>query len=135
MATRFTEPKVLPREDADSGLEFVTAETRALQADDFANPGLLWVDRGRAFFEQADDYRSCADCHQDRLAGVEPFEAAAIEWTPEPPPISRNIRLAPRSILCGHAEAGPTLKLYMERVNSLAKAACSSCDLTQSSPL
>ena len=49
-----TEPKDLPREDAVSGLEFVTAETRALQADDFANPGLLWVDRGRAFFEQAD---------------------------------------------------------------------------------
>ncbi len=65
-----TEPQDLPREDVVSGLEFVTAETRALQTDDFANPGLLWVDRGRALFEQSDGYRSCADCHQDRLAGT-----------------------------------------------------------------
>lgn len=65
-----TAPADLPREAVVSGLEFLTAETRALQQDDFANPGLLWVDRGRALFEQAAGEASCADCHQGRLAGA-----------------------------------------------------------------
>lgn len=60
----------LPRDQAVSGLEFVTAETRALQMDDFANPGLLWVDRGRALFEQSGGKASCMQCHQDRLVGA-----------------------------------------------------------------
>mgnify|MGYP001826772550 CR=1 FL=1 len=53
-----------------SGLEFVNAETRALQQDDFANPGLLWVDRGRSLFEKVDGKASCLQCHEDKLAGA-----------------------------------------------------------------
>ncbi|MEM8920543.1 MAG: sulfur oxidation c-type cytochrome SoxA, partial [Pseudomonadota bacterium] len=37
----------LPREDVKSGYEFLTRDTQNLQDDDFANPGFLWVDRGR----------------------------------------------------------------------------------------
>ena len=29
-----------------SGIEFASADVRSLQADDFANPGMLWVARG-----------------------------------------------------------------------------------------
>ena len=65
-----TSPADLPREAVVSGLDFLTAETRALQQDDFANPGLLWVDRGRALFEQAAGGGSCIQCHDDRLAGA-----------------------------------------------------------------
>ena len=31
-----------------SGIEFTGAEVRALQNDEFANPGMLWVTRGAA---------------------------------------------------------------------------------------
>ncbi len=55
-----------------SGFEFLTPETQALQTDDFANPGLLWVDRGEALFAATDGVEaSCASCHDpDDLAGA-----------------------------------------------------------------
>lgn len=43
-----------------SGSTFLTADTRALQDDDFANPAMLWVDKGAAIFA-----RDCAQCHTD----------------------------------------------------------------------
>jgi sulfur-oxidizing protein SoxA len=46
-----------------SGVTFLTEDTRAMQEDSFANPGYLWVDRGRELFEQTGNGRSCADCH------------------------------------------------------------------------
>jgi len=63
-------PADLPRDAAISGLAFLTEETKALQHDDFANPGLLWVDRGRALFNQKAGKASCRSCHADELAGV-----------------------------------------------------------------
>ena len=50
---------------ARSGLEFQSADTQALQRDDFANPGLLWVDRGQTLWQEAprSDARSCQGCH------------------------------------------------------------------------
>jgi len=50
-----------------SGLAFQSEDTRRLQADDFANPGLLWLDRGRALWNTApnDNAPSCQSCHGD----------------------------------------------------------------------
>ena len=42
-----------------SGLDYASEEVRRLQASDAENPGMLWVDRGAALFEQ-----HCASCHQ-----------------------------------------------------------------------
>jgi len=51
-------------ETPQSGSVFLQPETRALQADDFANPGFFWVDRGEAMFtEPATDGPACATCH------------------------------------------------------------------------
>lgn len=52
-------------EDLLSGAAFVRPETRALQDDAFANPGLIWVERGAALWQTADGEAgtSCADCH------------------------------------------------------------------------
>ena len=51
-----------------SGYEYITPETRAMQDDDFANPGLLTVEHGAELFnekyEQSD--KSCADCHGEK---------------------------------------------------------------------
>ncbi len=48
-----------------SGYEFITAETRAMQDDDFANPGLLSVDQGETLFNKKHESsgKSCAQCH------------------------------------------------------------------------
>ncbi|MEJ2133423.1 MAG: sulfur oxidation c-type cytochrome SoxA, partial [Gammaproteobacteria bacterium] len=48
-----------------SGYEYLGAETRAMQDDDFANPGMLWLDYGRAVWKSNDaaDGSSCATCH------------------------------------------------------------------------
>ena len=55
-----------------SGATFQTNETRSLQNDEFANPGLLWVDRGRALFAEpaGRSGQACADCHPDGLRGA-----------------------------------------------------------------
>jgi len=46
-----------------SGLEFLTPETRAMQLDDFENPGFLWVEAGKALFEEEEASPSCQSCH------------------------------------------------------------------------
>lgn len=58
----------LPKASQQSGYTFLTAETQALQDDDFANPGFLWVDKGEALFNTGK--KACAACHADGLKGV-----------------------------------------------------------------
>lgn len=56
-----------------SGYAWLGPELRALQDDDFANPGMLWIDRGEALWsEAAGSGASCADCHGEpaSLVGV-----------------------------------------------------------------
>lgn len=53
-----------------SGYLFLSAETRALQDDDFQNPGMFAVERGRELFARANGGPACASCHADDLKGV-----------------------------------------------------------------
>ncbi len=48
-----------------SGLDYQGEDIRRLQADDFANPAMLWVERGAAAWQrrQGAANKSCADCH------------------------------------------------------------------------
>lgn len=48
-----------------SGLDFISPETRAMQADDTANPGMLWVQDGQRLWAASagPEGRSCAACH------------------------------------------------------------------------
>src|SRR5690606_38249276 len=47
-----------------SGYNFLLPETRALQDDDFANPGMLWVELGKGLWAQpAGGGTSCRSCH------------------------------------------------------------------------
>jgi sulfur-oxidizing protein SoxA len=50
-----------------SGYEFLTPPTQQLQNDEFANPGMLWVEAGKALWNQKEGTtrKSCADCHDD----------------------------------------------------------------------
>ena len=47
-----------------SGYEYIKPETRVMQDDDFANPGLLAVDRGQELFNKKyETGKACSDCH------------------------------------------------------------------------
>lgn len=48
-----------------SGIDYQGDDIRRLQADDFANPAMLWVARGEAAWtrRQGAAGKSCADCH------------------------------------------------------------------------
>ncbi|MEH6559423.1 MAG: sulfur oxidation c-type cytochrome SoxA [Oceanicoccus sp.] len=53
--------KLSPR----SGYEFQSIDTQSMQADDFENPGMLWVDMGELYYNEPAGKmdQSCADCH------------------------------------------------------------------------
>ena len=66
-----------------SGFAYQSSETQALQQDEFANPGLLWVDRGRTLWRDGSEGPACASCHDapSAMREVAPryprFDAAA----------------------------------------------------------
>jgi len=62
----------IPRAERRSGYEFMSRETRAMQDDDTANPGMLWVLEGGALWGRkiGGAGRSCADCHGDARAAM-----------------------------------------------------------------
>ena len=55
-----------------SGYDFAGPEVRAMQDDDSANPGMLWVSQGEFLWnlKAGPAERSCADCHGDARAGM-----------------------------------------------------------------
>jgi L-cysteine S-thiosulfotransferase len=55
-----------------SGYTYLSEENQRLQDDDFANPGLLWVERGRELWQQTDGTAgtSCARCHGDAVTSM-----------------------------------------------------------------
>ncbi len=61
----------LPGGLARSGYSFLTPETRALQDDAFANPGMLWVDQGETMWNaRSSAGPSCAGCHGDAATSM-----------------------------------------------------------------
>src|SRR5215469_1098761 len=82
-----------------SGYDFAGAETRAMQDDDTANPGMLWVSQGESLWTKkvgAAD-RSCENCHGDARTSMKGVAARypAFEAT-----LGRPIDLEQRINLC-----------------------------------
>lgn len=75
-----------------SGYDFLTPENQALQDDDFANPGMLWVDIGANLWTEPNVAgQSCSSCHADgAMRGV---AARYPAWSSE---IGRVINLEQR---------------------------------------
>lgn len=65
-----------------SGYWFRTPQTRAIQDDDFENPGFLAVERGEQLWRQPDGASglSCASCHHD-AATMKGVAAAMPKWS------------------------------------------------------
>ena len=55
-----------------SGYTYLSEEHRQLQDDAFGNPGMLWVERGRALWDQTqgDSQQACASCHGDAATSM-----------------------------------------------------------------
>lgn len=94
-----------PAADAQSpapprgGIEFQSADVRALQADAFANPGMLWVTRGEALWSQKRGAASntCASCHGDARQSMHGVAAA---YPKHSQPLGRVVNLEERINAC-----------------------------------
>lgn len=62
--------RAIPLDQLKSGSAFTPPEIRALQQDDFANPAMLWAERGAKLWSEkgGSAARSCADCHGNAKA-------------------------------------------------------------------
>lgn len=72
----------IPPGERRSGYEFMSRETRAMQDDDFANPGTLWVLDGEALWNRKEGAarRACADCHGDARASMKGVAVRHPAW-------------------------------------------------------
>jgi L-cysteine S-thiosulfotransferase len=95
-------------QDLRSGFLDMSPESRTMQSDDTANPGMLTVLEGEALWKQpaGADRRSCADCHGDAAATMRGVAARHPSYSPAQ---QRPITLEERINLCrtGQQKAAP----------------------------
>jgi sulfur-oxidizing protein SoxA len=62
----------IPQAERRSGFGFMSPENQAIQNDDTANPGMLWVLDGEALWKSkaGATAKSCGDCHGDAAASM-----------------------------------------------------------------
>ena len=74
----------IPLADRRSDYEFMGAQTRAMQDDDSANPGMLGVLDGEALWNRRDGAagKSCADCHNDARSSMKGVAARYPAYSP-----------------------------------------------------
>src|ERR1700704_2583537 len=62
----------IPFAERQSRYDLMGAQTRAMQDDDTANPGMFWVLDGEALWNRKASTagKSCADCHGDAAASM-----------------------------------------------------------------
>jgi len=91
-----------------SGIEFQSADVRALQADEFANPGMLWVARGEALWSarRGAAGRACASCHDDAARSM---KGVSVGYPRHSPALGRVVSLDERINACvsGQQQAAP----------------------------
>jgi sulfur-oxidizing protein SoxA len=70
VAIAWGQARPIPEGELRSGIAFAGADVRAMQDDDAANPGLLWVERGQSLWQAPVDGRSCATCHGEAASSM-----------------------------------------------------------------
>jgi len=98
----------IPQDQRRSGSTFMSPETQAMQNDDTANPGMLWVLDGDKLWKDkvGAAERSCADCHNDVRASMRGVAARYPAFDEE---LERPVDLEQRVNLCRvrHQKAPP----------------------------
>lgn len=85
-----------PGAERRSGFADMAPETQAMQRDDAANPGMLWVLEGEALWSRRGSGRSCADCHGDAAS----MRGVAARYPAFDTAADRPVDLAGRIALC-----------------------------------
>jgi sulfur-oxidizing protein SoxA len=82
MITRTKAPEGHPFDEVLSGWLFRTPETRAMEADSFQNPAMLYVERGAEIWNTVDGAagKSCASCHGDAAESMKNVGAHYPKW-------------------------------------------------------
>jgi L-cysteine S-thiosulfotransferase len=98
----------IPQEQRQSGYSFMTPDTKAMQNDDTANPGMLWVLDGETLWKSKAGAagKACADCHNDARASM---KGAAARYPAFDRELGRPVDLEQRINLCRvrHQQATP----------------------------
>lgn len=89
----------IPAAALKQGSAFVSAEVRAMQADDFGNPGMLWVARGERLWREpaGAEGGTCAGCHAD---GKDSMKGVATRYPQIDAGTRRLVNVAGRINLC-----------------------------------
>jgi sulfur-oxidizing protein SoxA len=100
----------IPQGERRSGFSFMTPDTQAIQNDDTANPGMLWVLDGEALWNSnaGAAAKACADCHHDARASM---RGVAARYPAFDKALGRPVNLEQRINLCRttHQQAPPLL--------------------------
>jgi sulfur-oxidizing protein SoxA len=85
----------IPLDQRRSDSDFVSADTRAMQNDDTANPGMLAALDGEAIWNAKDGQsgKSCADCHSDAAISM---KGVAARYPAFSAPLNRPVNLEQR---------------------------------------
>ncbi|SHG82858.1 sulfur oxidation c-type cytochrome SoxA [Bradyrhizobium erythrophlei] len=98
----------IPASERRSGFSFMTPETQAMQNDDTANPGMLFVLDGEALWNNkaGSAGKACADCHDDARASM---KGVAARYPAFDKALGRPVDLERRINLCraNHQQATP----------------------------
>jgi sulfur-oxidizing protein SoxA len=98
----------IPQAERRSGYSFMTPETKAIQNDDTANPGMLWVLDGEALWKSRTGAagKACADCHDDARASM---KGVAARYPAFDKTLASPVDLEQRINLCrmNHQQATP----------------------------
>jgi len=88
-----------------NGSEFQSAEVRALQADDFANPMSLWISRGEALWKEPRGAagKSCESCHGEAANAMKGVTARYPRWDPA---LKRVVNVEERIQACSEGAQG-----------------------------
>ena len=89
----------IPRSERKSGYEFMSRETRAMQDDDTANPGMLSVLEGAGLWTRKVGAagQSCADCHGEARTSM---KGVAARYPATDPTRGRLLNLEQRINVC-----------------------------------
>ena len=98
----------IPQAERRSGYTFMGPETKAMQDDDTANPGMLGTLDGEALWNRKAGAatKACADCHGDARSSM---KGVAARYPAYDKPLGRPVNLEQRINLCRarHQEADP----------------------------
>jgi sulfur-oxidizing protein SoxA len=98
----------IPQGERRSGYSFMAPDTQAIQDDDTANPGMLWVLDGEALWKSKAGAagKACADCHHEARASM---KDVAARYPAFDKALGRPVNLEQRINLCrtGKQQAPP----------------------------